>query len=434
VGGSGGRHHDANDSDGVNAGGTLLNGAQLNVRRLDLTGAVAISLLVQALISLLAASPPVLASHIAAARGWNVAAISLYAPITYFVGFMVNFRIARLLSLFGGMGLSLVLVALGAAGLLCLLSVDVFVVALTPLLVGVMVGAMNPASSQILGPRITPHTAGLIMSLKQTGVPIGGALAGLVIPVIVAWHGDWRDSVIALAALSAVTIAVLAPTVSWLNGQRPRAPTKAYQPFDPVKNLWAMPGMGRLLLAGSAFSAVQLSLRSFFTVYLMEDLGFDLTTAGLAFSATQLAGIFGQVGWAVVSDRIMTAHSVMGIVGFLMAAGGLLTASLEASWPAAAILVVAVLYGVSAGGFIPIVLAEVARRATAEEVGALTGGANLFLIVGVLVGPLLFGAVSTALGNAAGFVALCACALAGTLVVISSASNLGKPRRVKSAD
>jgi MFS family permease len=404
------------------------NGGRQPRRHFDLAGAIAISLIVQTVISLLAASPPVLASHIAANRGWNVGLVAFYAPIAYLVGFLTNFGISKLLARFGGMGLSLLLVASGVLGLICLLLPNSFIVVFTPIFVGLAIGAMNPASSEILGPRTTPTNAGLIMSIKQTGVPIGAALAGILVPLGILWRGNWQDTVIGLAGLGVLTIIVFAPTISWLNGPRRTSKGKAYRPLDAVRMLWKIPGMNRLLVAGSAFAAVQLSMRSFLTVYLVNDVGFDLRAAGLAFSVSQMAGIVGQIGWAVASDRIMTTRSVMGLVGALMLGGSLLTAMFDASWSTFAILSVAALYGLSAGGFIPLVLAEVARRGPADQVGVLTGAANLFLIGGVLVGPLLFGGASALWGNAAGFLALAACALGGTIVVLSS--YIGGPNRI----
>ena len=50
---------------------------------------------------------------------------------------------------------------------------------------------MNPASSQVLGPRTTAQTAGLVMSIKQTGVPLGGVMAGALVPML-ALHSGWR--------------------------------------------------------------------------------------------------------------------------------------------------------------------------------------------------------------------------------------------------
>jgi MFS family permease len=78
---------------------------------------------------------------------------------------------------------------------------------------------------------------------------------------------------------------------------------------------------------------------------------------------------------------------------------------------------VGILFGLSAAGFIPVVLAEVARRSPAGEVGALTSGANLFIISGVLVGPLAFGLIGALSGYAAAFAAMGACTLVASIIL-----------------
>ena len=50
----------------------------------------------------------------------------------------------------------------------------------------------------------------------------------------------------------------------------------------------------------------------------------------------------------------------MAIIGTLMSAAALCTASMTPHWPLGAILVVAAVYGISAAGYLPVLLGEVA--------------------------------------------------------------------------
>jgi MFS family permease len=382
----------------------------------DLSAAIAISLIVQTTISLNIASVPVLAPALAASRNWNVGLITFYAPLLCVAGLVSSFAVPKLLQMFGGMGLSLWCLASTAIGLLCLLLPSPFVVVAAPLVIGLGYGAMNPASSQILGPRTSPRTAGLVMSIKQTGVPLGGVAAGFLVPLI-ALHSGWHSAVLQLVLGSLVLLALCLPTIGWLNGPKAITAQPRYRPLEPLKQLLAIPRMKTLQVASMAFVAMQACLRSFFTVYLVDGLGFDLATAGLAFGMSQAAGIVGQIVWAAASDRLLSAHAVMGIIGVLMTAAAMLTAALTRQSSLYWILAVAMMYGVSAAGFIPVMLGEVARRVPAGQVGALTSGANLFLIAGILTGPLLFGAVVSQAGYPAAFIALAMCTMAASVLV-----------------
>jgi MFS family permease len=388
---------------------------EVSSQRWNVPAAVAISLVIQTVISLLGASIPVLAPQIAADRGLNPEIIAFYSPIICIAAIIMNFLVPYLLDRIGGMGLSLLCVVLSVLGLLCLLLPGTVLLFAAPFALGLAGGAMNPASSQVLGPRATARTAGLIMSLKQTGVPVGGVLAGILLPFLVLRWG-WEHAVVVLVVASAGLVIVHLPTVRWLNGPRSSVRPAPYRPFEPVKRLLAIPGMPAILGAALLFTGMQHCLRSFFTVYLVSWLGLPLTVAGVAFAASQVAGIVGQIGWAVLSDRL-GSRMVMSIIGVVMTLAAVLTAIITPGWPLAAIVTVGILFGLSAAGFIPVVLAEVARRSPAGEVGALTSGANLFIISGVLVGPLTFGLIGALSSYAAAFAAMGACTLVASIIL-----------------
>lgn len=364
------------------------------IKAYDIPAAVAITLSAQTSISLLAACVPILAPVIAKSRGWDVNVITFYPMILYLSAFAISFEVPRLLTQFGGMGLNVICIFLSAAALLCFAVPSLGLAAAAVVAFGIANGAMNPASSQVLGPRTTLQNAALIMSIKQTGVPLGATIAGVLIPFLVLKVG-WQEAVFQIAAVGMVLAVLLVRTVKWLNGDQGGGKPRHYRPLDPLKRLIKMPGMLAFLLAGTTFAAMQLCLRSFFTVYLVNDLGLSLAAAGLALSVSQAAGIVGQLFWATLSDRVFSAHAVMAILGVVMGVAATLTATFSPAWPLVALLGVAAIYGFSAAGFIPVVLGEIARGAPPGEAGALTSSAQLFLIAGVVIGPFIFGSVAS---------------------------------------
>lgn len=396
------------------------------IRRTDVPVALAITLLVQTTVSLLAATVAVLAPAIAHGRGWNVSLIALYAPLLYIGAFSISFLVPRLLGELSGMGVALAAVAADALGLACLLSPWPEMAILAALFIGVGYGAMTPASSHILGPRTTAQNAGTIMSIKQVGVPMGAMLAGLILPYLVTHYG-WQPAIEGMTLVSGVMIIALLPTVPWLNSLQAKAPA-SFRPLDPIRRLLAIPGMAGILAATLVYTAVQLCLRSLLTTYMVRDVGFGLGAAGLTLGISQGAGMFGQVIWAWLSDRVMTPRTVLAAVGVVMCAAALATAAFSPQWPVLAIMAVAAVFGFSAGGFIPVILGEVARHSPPGQVGALTSGANLFIIAGAFLGPLAFGGIGSALNYRTAFVllavgaAITAATLAATSGVVRLAS------------
>jgi MFS family permease len=113
----------------------------------------------------------------------------------------------------------------------------------------------------------------------------------------------------------------------------------------------------------------------------------------------------------------------MAVIGTLMSAAAFCTAAMTPDWPIGATAIVAAIYGVSAAGYLPVLLGEVARRAPHGEIGALTSGAQLFPLAGCILGPLAFGGMAAILGMPAAFV------LAGT-TTLAGAVILGAPDKL----
>src|SRR5204862_5204707 len=81
--------------------------------------------------------------------------------------------------------------------------------------IGAAQGPINPASAHILSQRVPREWFGMVFSLKQTGVPIGFALAGLIFPQLLELVGWQGASLVAAGAalLAAVLLEPLRPSL-----------------------------------------------------------------------------------------------------------------------------------------------------------------------------------------------------------------------------
>jgi len=68
-------------------------------------------------------------------------------------------------------------------------------------------------------------------------------------------------------------------------------------------------------------------------------------------------------------------------------------AGFSADWPLPAVILMSALFGASAVGWNGVYLAEVARLAPPDQVGAITGGTQFFTFIGALAAPPLFGLI-----------------------------------------
>jgi predicted MFS family arabinose efflux permease len=233
------------------------------------------------------------------------------------------------------------------------------------------------------------------------------------------FHLGWQRTTGCVAVASMMLIVALLPTVSWLDRLQGQAPA-TFRPLDPIRRLLAIPGMRGLLVATFVYAAMMLCLRSLLPAYLVGDVGMGLSAAGLVLCISQGAGAVGQVFWARLSDRMMTPRTVLAIVGAVACAGALAMASFSPRWSVAAVLIVSATVGFSAAGFTPVILGEVARHSPPGQVGALTCGANLFIVAGAFFGPLTFGGIGSAVNERAAFVVL---AIAAALTAAALLAN-----------
>jgi predicted MFS family arabinose efflux permease len=298
-------------------------------------------------------------------------------------------------------------------GQLALLAADWRVVILAPLVIGFSIGGMNPVTSQILSPYASACNAAAITAIKQTGVPLGAVFAGLVGPLL-AGAGGWLMAV-ACSTIAALVIAAALLPVGLTSRRREQAPRSPTHPLEPIKRLLALPGIKTVIVAGIAYVVAQFCLRSFFTVYLVRDVGLTLSFAGFAFAVTQAAGMAGQLFWGTLCGRAMTHHAVLAVIGALMALASGIMAYANGTWGAAAILGVSGLFGFTAAGFVPVVLGAVMTSSTADQAGALTSALNMFLLGTSLLGPVAFGGIARSFGYSGAFLAVAAACMVGAL-------------------
>jgi MFS family permease len=155
------------------------------------------------------------------------------------------------------------------------------------------------------------------------------------------------------------------------------------------------------------FSMVQMSLTTYLVTYLHDDLAYGMVSAGLLLSITQMGGIGGRIAWGVVADRWMGAQKTLALLAILMALSALATALLLPLLPIWGIWIILMMFGASAIGWNGVYLSEVARQAPEGKASVATGGTLAFTFLGVVIGPPIFGAISTGFGTyRAGFLAL----------------------------
>ncbi|WP_231703274.1 MFS transporter [Halopseudomonas pelagia] len=357
-----------------------------------------ITLSIQALASMAALTVPIIAPLAAGDIGGNAAHVGYFVALIY-VGAMFSSVISGdLVSRFGAIRSSQVSLLLCAAGLACCSYGTLWAMFASALLIGFGYGPITPASSHILATTTPSHLMGLMFSIKQTGVPVGGALAGAFVPMLaVSLH--WQGSVLAVSIACLVTAAIAQCYRTQL--ETPLEPTRGSLAnlAKPFRLIFEHKPLRDLALCSFFFGAIQLCLTTYLVLHLTQVYGMGLVAAGLILTATQAAGIVGRILWGWIADRWISPRVLLSALALCMAISSLVTASFTPDWPLITVIVISICFGATAIGWNGVYLAEVARLAPPGKAGVVTGGTLFFTYFGVVTGPPVFALVTQATGS-----------------------------------
>lgn len=278
------------------------------------------------------------------------------------------------------------LVVFAAALALCAAAPEKWFLMASVFVIGLAFGGVTPSTNAVVAGRIS-HRLGFFMGLKQTGVPLGGALAGAVLPTV-AIHEGWRLALVLPIGCVLLT-SLLAPLLRGANVMRPPRSASRAESRLRRRDLLALGSFG-LVMAGSQWTFV-----SYLTLYIHDDLGMSLPLAGGVLAVSQAAGAVGRIvwGWAcdLVNSRfvlvVLTVASLLPLL--LLASGG----GGAVAWLAATMA------GFCLIGWNGAYYAVLADKVPPGSIGQVSGDTAVFLFTGVVVLPPLLGLVSDAFGG-----------------------------------
>ena len=292
-----------------------------------------VTLAIQAFTSLAATAIAVLAPEVGPAVGLNPKLIGVFVGVLYLGAMLASLASGGFIERYGPIRVSQVCTVVCAVGLV-LTTGPAWALLIAPALIGIGYGPITPASSQLLAHTASPHRMALTFSIKQTGVPLGAALAGALLPLIAVGHG-WRAAVWAVAG-SGVVIALLAqPTRAGLDVGLVREHRVSLRSSVRAAASWscAVRKLLELTLTAFVYAATQACLLTFLVIYMTEELDRTLIDAGLVLTVATVGGIVGRISWGMVADRWIAPRRMLGLLGVVAGACALATAGFGPAWP-----------------------------------------------------------------------------------------------------
>ena len=372
----------------------------------------------QVMVTMAILTLPVFAVRLGADLGVPASWVGIYMSVVFSAAMIGAILGGPAVKRFGAIRLAQICLVLAGVGLLGLTVGTLVAVVFSALILGAAYGPPTPVSSHILARTTPPHLIPIVFSLKQTGVPAGGALAGVVVPLLVLLWG-WQGAASAVAVACFCVALGLQPLRRHLDGDRDPHAQIGRDPFAPLRLVMGDAGLRRMSLLSFTYSSVQMSLIAYLVTFMVTEVHYSLIAAGAILAVAQIAGVIGRVAWGAVSGTLVSPRILLALLGFLMSAAAAATAHFDPTWDPWIIYGIAAVFGATAIGWNGVFLAELALVAPKGQAGVATGGSVFVTFAGVVISPALFaGLVALGFGYKGGFLLLSAMGLTGALLVL----------------
>jgi sugar phosphate permease len=302
---------------------------------------------------------------------------------------LLSDRIGERIVLASGLaGCGLVVAAAGWAGSFWLL-----VALLT--IAGALGASVNAASGRAVMQWFGADQRGLALGVRQTAIPVGGAIAALVLPAVNSAAG-LKASFLFLGALC-VACALFAG-IAVREAAKPKASLEAEYVEWTLRDrrLWILSAGSDLYLVG------QVALLSFFVLFLHDQHGLTDAAAAAGLAVMQVGAIVTRISAGRISDTLGARIRPLRWIGLASCAGVLLTAVLTKA-PVAVLLPVMVVAGAISMAWNGLSVTAAAELAGLARSGAAIGFQQTTLSVTGLIVPIAFASVVDSTSWEAGF-------------------------------
>jgi len=267
---------------------------------------------------------------------------------------------------------------------------------------GVGLGPITPASSELLA-RVTPlHRMGLVFSIRQSGMPVGIGIMGIMLPALLLVT-SWNMVMLVMAAAIAVISVGLQPLREAIDGDRdPTVRLRMAGLWQPVATVWRDPALRGLALCLMFYGGIQNTMLVYAVSYLNIELHYSLAAAGALFAVIQISAVICRIAWGWIADRLGDVALMMGSLGLAAVVFLAAFSAITPDWPAAVVTLLFIMGGATLSGWNGLHFAIIAQKVPRNVVGTVTGATQVFGFLGALSGPFIFALLVPVVGSYAG--------------------------------
>ena len=342
-----------------------------------------------------------------AALGASFSALGVgSAAFTILAGILVDRFGERPVVLWGGVGLGLALFAAAAIPWYPWFVVWIFVF-------GCMYAAQTPAGGRAVLAWFD-RDRGFAMSIRQAGVPLGGAIGGVLLPAITV-HADYRWSLVFGGIVGAG--AAIAAAIFYRDAPRlPSAQKPMHHLVRDMLRIARQPQTILFTLACMVLVSGQTIMNAFFAVTAVTQAHASIALAASAFAFAQVCAVVGRIVWGRLSDGLFRGNRALPLVSIalILALDAFAIAHISGP-PGLMLFVLGGSLGFSAAGWNGVFATAMAEIGGADLAGSILGLGLTFIFGASAVAPLVFGGLADRHGLSTAWNALGVLAIVGLI-------------------
>lgn len=254
---------------------------------------------------------------------------------------------------------------------------------------GLWAATSTPAGSKAIMTWFPFSQRAIALGIRQTGVPLGGLVAALIIPPI-AIHYGWQMAMVTMGAVAIFGAAVCQVTYRDYPIEVGSTKVKKVSQWTHLlrnKNIWLVG------LTGMTFVAAQFIIVTYLVLYLHDKTGQSVALASLFLALVHFGGMAGRIFWGYISDSFFLGKRkpVLGLIGIIAAGMSLVMLFLSPTTPLWIVGLTTWIFGFTAVGWNGIFITMLSEIAGKDQAGTAVGMGLTLLQLGVLMFPPAFG-------------------------------------------
>jgi MFS family permease len=315
----------------------------------------------QTFISLGRTLPAVIAPAIITDLALDAVWVGIYFAVTAGASLIAQLGCGSFIVRYGALRMSQMSLVFLSAGIAMAAAGTALMLILSAIVCGAGGAVSTPSSSHLLSRVSSARYLPLVFSIKQTAVPAGLLLAGLLGPQLTEWEG-WRATMLYSAAACAVFAVMLQPLRRVFDTDR--VPTRSFRFSDfrtTLASVLGTPELRAMSFACLAFNGLQAVMTAYFVVYLVT-LGYTPVAAGFVFSVAVAVAVPGRIFWGWLGSTHVSPRMMMAGLALGMAGSSALLGLCSPGWPTIVVALIGCALSATALSWHGLLLAETRAR------------------------------------------------------------------------